>query len=130
VKKPTKNSLFGELVYMNASNSNHIWGQDVERLVHWIPSTNERKILKAETIIPGKSTMRIEQKNKSYTGKIQTIKLSGQDGYEKGDYINIETPEGKMLTIPCHLESIPYGFDEPERYELIIDEDIMKIEIL
>lgn len=115
---------------MSKADPKHIWGQDVERLVHWIPGSNKRRIYQAETLLPGKSVVYVEQENSSYTGIVHTIKISERDEYETVGHIILETPEGKMITIPCHLESIPYGFDVPDRYELVIDRDITAIEIL
>jgi len=115
---------------MSTLNSKHIWGQDVERLIHWAPNMNKRTIIRAETLMPNKSVVYIERGNNSFTGKIQTIEIPEREGPETVGYITLATPKGKTLTIPCHLESIPYGFDEPDRYELVIDKDITTIKVL
>lgn len=44
--------------------------------------------------------------------------------------IELDTVDRGKFVIEGHLEAIPYGFDRPSRYELIIDSPVDDMELL
>lgn len=114
---------------MKAIDSKHKWGGDVERLVHWLPSGGKKNVYKAEELLPGRSIVYVEEKGRFYIAKVGTIEIGDGSSNDKS-HIQLDIPNSEPIIIKCHLETIPYGFDAPTRYELVVDTDIETFELL
>lgn len=107
----------------------HLDRKDVERVVHRAPQNAAKTIYDIQDLHPGRSLVYVEECKRCYVGRIRTINLPPDGPTDKG-HIEIEIPNSEPVTIEGHLERIPYGFDRPIKYELVISSDVRTFELL
>ncbi len=99
---------------------------NVERLVcHSL--SGKRNICELKYLRPGQPVVCAQRGGARWLAAIRAIEIGGEFPGAKGE-VHLEG-SGEPITLVGHLESIPYGFDSPQKYELVMDVPIDSIEL-
>lgn len=117
---------------MNTEYLDAEWGKNIERIVFRTVNDRKKAVYQASELQTNRTVVYLEMGGNisvAIVGRIDTHKTSGNvtGGQAR---IQLDIPGSAPITLNGHIERIPYGFDRPKRYELIVDQPIEVFEAL
>jgi hypothetical protein len=108
---------------MNTEDHDAEWGKNIDRIVLTARNDGKQAVYQASQLQPNRTVVYLEMGEDIYVarvGRIDTHKTSGNvpEGEAR---IQLDIPGSPPIYLKGHIEIIPYGYDKPTRYELILD---------
>ena len=110
------------------SNEEHIWGENVKRIVIWTPE-DKRIIYHTSELKKDETVFYIKAGKESFVG-IWDVPFIGPDAPNKKVALNFIKDKYVGFVIDAHVEQIPHGPNDPKKYELVTDEKYNIFEIV